>query len=86
MKQMLRLNVVVPLVLAGFLIATLSFLYFPFFAILSFAFKVFVLVCVIDLIFKTNLRKPLGLVLIMMFIVAITGLLAIALLHYLGFY
>lgn len=83
---MLRLNVVVPLVLAGLVLATLSFLYFPFFAILSFAFKVFLLVCVLDFLLKTNLRKPFGLVLIMMFIVAITGLLTIALLHYLGFY
>lgn len=84
MKQLLQLNTLIPLVLTGILLASLPFMYFPFLGFLAFATKVFLIICLLDFIRKTDWRKTTGLVLIRMFCIAIFGLLFLAVLYMFG--
>ena len=72
----------IPVVLAGFILASMPVLFFMYFALLIFLAKIFVIICVIDLIRKTSWRKKTGLALSLMFMAAIVSLITMYVLNY----
>ena len=71
MTKSLFFNRSIPLLLAALLLATIPGLFFIHLAVLAIFTNIFVVVCIIDFIKKTALRKPFGLVLGFMYLAEI---------------
>jgi uncharacterized membrane protein len=83
MDRTLILHRLIAVILAGLILGSIPVLVFAYFAFLILLFKIFVILCIIDFIRKTSLRKKTGLMLTYMFIAGIVSVIAMYLLPFL---
>ncbi len=73
----LNLHHIIPTLLSGLLLATFPGLFFIYLLLLALCTLIFLVICMIDFVKRTALRKRTGLVLSYMFLTAIVSVLAL---------
>jgi hypothetical protein len=81
MYKQITLTNLIPIFLIGFILASIPTLFFFYFAFLILLTKIFIIICIIDFIRKTSIRKKTGLILGFMFIAGIISVITMFVLH-----